>query len=198
MSQSLFTTAAAAVLALFVSSCDTYDPNNPNDPFNQQLDATYGAPGGAAQPGGTAPGRSSQLPTQPKPKPTVTAAPGRGDIGRLLQLTNLERSRNGVGSVRPDARLTRAAQNHSQYLAATGVLNHTGPNGENAGGRMLDQRYTWRAYAENLANADTAEKAITQWMNSPPHRANLLNPIYADVGIGYVNGYWTIVFGRHR
>jgi len=217
MDRLTLSTLATAALALLASSCQTYDPNNPNDPFNQQLNAAYGAPGyGAApqpqpygaqpygaQPYGTTPQQASnpappQPTPQPKPKPPVQPAAVKGDIGRLLQLTNYERSRNGAGTVRPDARLTNAAQNQSQYQAATKVQSHVGPSGERAGTRMLGQGYVWRAFAENIAKADTAEKAITQWMNSPPHRANLLNPIYTDVGIGYANGYWTIVFGRPR
>lgn len=208
MKRTILVTATAAVLALFSSSCETYDPNNPNDPFNRQLDATYGQPGGSAYGTPPAPAYGAQpysnpspqtytpAPVQPKPQPKP--APASGDIGRLLQLANFERSRNGAGALRPDSRLTRAGQNHSQYLAATRVLSHVGPSGERAGTRMTGQGYIWRAFAENIAQADTAEKAITQWMNSPPHRANLLNPIYTDVGIGYANGYWTIVFGRPR
>ena len=203
--------AAAALAAGFLTpSCETYDPNDPNDPFNRRLDAQYGpgtAPYGQAPPPGYSPVQGQpprgynappQTQTQaPTPPPRPAPAPV-ADVGRLLQLVNAERSRNGLGQLSPDARLTRAAINHSNYLARTRVLSHAGPSGERAGARMMSQGYVWRAFAENIAHADTAEKTMTQWMNSPPHRANLLGSAYNDVGIGHAGGYWTIVFGRHR
>ncbi|WP_342190492.1 CAP domain-containing protein [Paenibacillus macquariensis] len=61
----------------------------------------------------------------------------------------------------------------------------------------------WRAYGENIAAGQTTPEEVTRvWMNSPGHRANILDPRFTDIGVGYVAGtatsqyrtYWTQLF----
>src|SRR6185437_15166639 len=50
------------------------------------------------------------------------------------------------------------------------------------------QGYSYQALAQNLAAGFSDEQStINGWMASPPHKENLLNPIYSDVGFGYAN-----------
>jgi uncharacterized protein YkwD len=50
--------------------------------------------------------------------------------------------------------------------------------------------------AENIALGQTsAQQVVSDWMNSPGHRRNILDPNLKDLGVGYFNGYWTQNFG---
>ena len=73
---------------------------------------------------------------------------------------------------------------------------------EIAGQRATRRDYRWSAWGENVAaGAPDAASVVTGWMNSPEHRANVLNPSYTDIGVGLAyssNGtpYWTMVLAR--
>merc|ERR1719456_31965 len=63
--------------------------------------------------------------------------------------------------------------------------------------RMEDAGYAWHGGGENVAwNQRSAEQVMSAWMNSPGHRANILNSGFKNIGIGLSDGwYWTQVFG---
>lgn len=121
---------------------------------------------------------------------------------RVIALTNKKRVSHGCGRVRANAALGRAAQKHSNRMAAADTLSHQLP-----GEPSLEQRYrnegyrpTW--WGENIAwNYPTAKALVNAWMASPGHRANILNCHYKHIGIGLAKNdagepYWTQDFGR--
>ena len=66
-------------------------------------------------------------------------------------------------------------------------------NSANHGGDGSSRYYVFddgreATFAENIAHADTAEKTMTQWMNSPPHRANILHRRFSHHGLGVAAG----------
>lgn len=93
-------------------------------------------------------------------------------------------------------------------MACNNFLSHTGSDGSSVGDRVRRQGYTYSWVGENIfATTNTSstapQQAFTWWMNSAPHRANLLNTNYTDIGIGYMyysgstyGGYFTAVFAR--
>ena len=114
--------------------------------------------------------------------------------GELLRLINQHRKDNGKGPLSMDASLTKAAQDHTDWMKATGTFSHTGKNGssfsdriEAAGGRPQS------ASAENIADNSSAQAVFTAWKNSAGHNRNMLGP-YSKVGIGYNGRYFTAVF----
>lgn len=81
---------------------------------------------------------------------------------------------------------------HSTDMLVNDYFNHTDLTGCTADCRLTKAGYSWSAMGENihmmsgynLAAAASAEKIVTDWMNSPEHRANILNASYTNVGIG--------------
>jgi hypothetical protein len=116
--------------------------------------------------------------------PPVAASPSPEQ--QLFKLLNLERENAGVGKLQWDSNVAQAALEHARKLAQNAALSH-----QFAGEPQLDQRVgatgaRFNAVAENVALADTAEDAHVALMNSPGHRANILNPNYNAVGIAVV------------
>ncbi|MEK9520968.1 CAP domain-containing protein [Streptomyces venezuelae] len=98
-----------------------------------------------------------------------------------------------------NATLTRAAQGHSEDMAARDFFDHTNPDGAGPGERVTAAGYPWSTYGENIAMGQSSpEQVMESWMNSPGHRANILNCDFKEIGIGiHSQGgpYWTQVFG---
>ncbi|MFD6247643.1 CAP domain-containing protein [Streptomyces roseolus] len=151
----------------------------------------------------------------PEPAPTTASptagtdpAPGGGaqnDDGQgsaadqVLSLVNAERAKAGCGPLTANATLARAAQAHSDDMAARDFFDHTNPDGAGPGDRVTAAGYPWSTYGENIAMGQrTPEQVMEAWMNSPGHRANILNCDFKELGVGIHDGggpYWTQVFG---
>ena len=105
----------------------------------------------------------------------------------LLAEMNRVRAQHGLGRLRVDAHLERAARAHSRSMLATGVFQHGA-----FGSRMLQFDVTGRLAGENLAwgtgARGTADGIVAAWLASPEHRANLLRPSFTRVGIGDLVG----------
>ena len=107
---------------------------------------------------------------------------------KVVDLTKLERTRNGRASLRADARLMHAAQIQAEQMARAGQLAHLLPNAAypSAGDRLAAADYRWQAYGENVAlGQSSAEKALDGWMHSRGHRTNILKPDFTEMGAGY-------------
>ncbi|MFF5179741.1 CAP domain-containing protein [Micromonospora sp. NPDC000316] len=116
--------------------------------------------------------------------------------GRVLELVNARRSEAGCAPVHSDPELTTAAQRHSQDQADHRSMSHTGSDGSDVGQRLDRAGYAWRTYGENVAyNQPTPEAVMDAWMNSPGHRANILNCAFTEIGVGRADTgdgpYWT-------
>ncbi len=120
----------------------------------------------------------------------------------MIRLANAERAKAGCAALSVDDKLMTAAQRHSQDQADSRKMSHTGSNGSSPGDRLGDVGYQWRTYGENVAwNQQSPEAVMTAWMNSPGHRANILNCSFTEIGVGVAssNGpYWTQVFAAPR
>ena len=119
-------------------------------------------------------------------------------------LVNVERTAEGLGPLSYDANLTSAARGHSQDMGLNDYFNHTSQDGRSPGDRITAAGYSWNTYGENIAaGQSTPATVVAGWMNSPGHRANILNPDFCDIGVGYAyvasstyGHYWTQNFGR--
>ncbi|MER5961487.1 CAP domain-containing protein [Streptomyces sp. NPDC002057] len=118
---------------------------------------------------------------------------------QVVALVNEERAKAGCGPLTVNATLTRAAQGHSEDMAARDFFDHTNPDGAGPGERVTAAGYPWSTYGENIAmGQSTPEQVMDSWMNSPGHRANILNCDFKEIGIGLHSSggpYWTQVFG---
>ena len=107
----------------------------------------------------------------------------------LLTLTNKARTENGVGMLEPDEHLAQAARHHAAEMASLEYFSHTSPVAENAtlSRRVARSGSFIGTLGENLAlvgDTDTAQTTTVGWLESPGHRANLLNPQFTHVGFG--------------
>ena len=119
--------------------------------------------------------------------PTVASA--------VIDLTNQARAAAGLAPVSEDARLDAAAVAQSVDQAAARVMSHDGTNGSTPGTRITAAGYRWRTWGENVAaGQQTAALVVDAWMNSPGHRANILNPAFTSIGVGSVASVDGILF----
>jgi uncharacterized protein YkwD len=89
-------------------------------------------------------------------------------------------------------------------MAARDFFAHQCPSGTQAWDRAVAAGYEYRKVAENIAAGQTsAAQVVEGWMNSPGHRANILDGELTQIGVGHATGgeygtYWTQVFGIPR
>ncbi|OQR64550.1 hypothetical protein B6E66_08065 [Streptomyces maremycinicus] len=139
--------------------------------------------------------------TPASPSTSTAAAPASGTSARIVQLVNAERGKVGCSPVTLSAVLTKAAQGHSQDMAAHQNMSHTGSDGSSPGDRITRAGYAWSTYGENVAYGyATPEQVMAGWMGSPGHKANILNCAFKEIGVGLAQpgNYWTQDFGTAR
>ncbi|KAF0532024.1 CAP domain-containing protein [Gigaspora margarita] len=119
------------------------------------------------------------------------------DLDYMLSLVNSARSDNGVEPpLQLDSLLIGTAQRHSERMEESDELSHDDVDGDFAT-RVTNSGYDWNAIGENIASGYQDEDSVMDgWMNSSPHRENILNPDFRDLGVGRSGNYWTQDFGR--
>ena len=104
----------------------------------------------------------------------------------VIDLVNVERAAEGLAPLNYDARLAAAARDHSEDMGLQDYFSHTSLDGRTVSERIEDAGYSWNTYGENIAAGQpTPEDVIDSWMSSQGHRANILNPNFCDIGVGY-------------
>lgn len=115
----------------------------------------------------------------------------------VVRLVNAERSKAGLAHLTQDWQLSRVARYKSQDMKDLGYFSHTSPTYGSPFEMMKSFGITYRTAGENIAKGySTPEAVVKAWMNSPGHRANILNSSYTHLGVGYVaqGSYWTQMF----
>lgn len=114
----------------------------------------------------------------------------------IIERTNFYRVEAGCPALTHNSRLAKAAYWHSRDMSRRGYFAHVSPEGVEPATRVTDAGYRWNGTAENIAWGDFSPAGVVDaWMNSPGHRANILNCQYKDIGIGIKNNYFTQEFG---
>ncbi|TNF83248.1 CAP domain-containing protein [Pseudomonas sp. ICMP22404] len=134
-------------------------------------------------------------------------------IGKaLLAQVNAARAKSRVcgrqrfAAARPlswNAALGAAAQGHSQAMAHGNYFAHRDPDGRSVADRAKGAGYRGRKFGENIAAGQSSpNQAMQDWIASPGHCANLMNPMFTQVGAASASDsrsdagvYWTMVFG---
>jgi hypothetical protein len=125
--------------------------------------------------------------------------------GVLVDLTNEERLHNALGQLTVSPVLENAAQMKAEDMAAKGYFAHYGPDGSTPWDWMKKAGYNYADAGENLAIDFTDSNDVDEaWMNSPTHRANILNSKFTEIGIATIKGsyqgrntiYVVQMFGR--
>ncbi|WP_194350000.1 CvpA family protein [Pontibacter beigongshangensis] len=119
----------------------------------------------------------------------VTNARPRPDLEeQMLEMLNAERSAHGLQPLVADTSLRHVARQHSIDMFSRGYFSHQSPEGQDAFDRIREARIPFRVAGENLALAPTLPIAHEGLMNSPGHRANILQHRFGRVGIGVMEG----------
>lgn len=107
----------------------------------------------------------------------------------LLNLTNYERSQNGLPPLNLDKQLSIAAMNKGQHMFQNNYWAHFAPDGTSPWQFIKAAGYDYSYAGENLARGfTTSVDAMNAWMKSPTHKANILSPLYKDVGFSIKEG----------
>jgi hypothetical protein len=109
----------------------------------------------------------------------------------LVDLTNGDRANNQIGGLTISPVLTQAAQAKANDMAAKGYFAHVSPDGKNSWYWFKQAGYQFYYAGENLAvdfgDSTDVERA---WMNSPAHRANILDGHFTEIGIATAQGMY--------
>jgi uncharacterized protein YkwD len=108
-----------------------------------------------------------------------------------------------TGPLTMNPALRCAARVHSKDMAERNYFDHNNPDGEDPFVRMERAGYSFFTAGENIAAGQmTPEMVMQSWMDSPGHCSNIMNPDFADLGVGAFSGtgaqfsiYWTQAFG---
>ena len=107
----------------------------------------------------------------------------------VVVLANSARSENGLGELKTSSLLAKAAQAKANDMLARQYFSHNTPDGATPWSFIKAVGYSYTTAGENLAIDFTqAESMQSAWMNSPGHRANILNGNFTEIGIGIVSG----------
>jgi uncharacterized protein YkwD len=113
-----------------------------------------------------------------------------------LCLLNRERAAHGLGSLREHRSLEHAATNYAGLMVREDFFGHVSPGGSTMAERIkrtsyLNGTHGW-SLGENLAwgsgSSSTPAQIVNAWMHSPPHRANILDGSFREIGIGVASG----------
>lgn len=135
------------------------------------------------------PGQKINVPTLPE---SVTAYETE-----VVRLVNDVRKANGLKPLLQDWQLSRVARYKSQDMRDLGYFSHTSPTYGSPFNMMKSFGISYKTAGENIAKGYSTPKAVVDaWMNSSGHRANILNPSYTHIGVGFVasGNYWTQMF----
>ncbi|MEV0371764.1 sigma-70 family RNA polymerase sigma factor [Streptomyces sp. NPDC050636] len=139
----------------------------------------------------------TEAPARPAPRPTPKDDPADTPAEKVLAIVNTERAKAGCRALTSDDRLARAALLHSEDMSHNGYFDHTSQDGRTFADRAQAQGYGSPG-AENIARGQSSAASVMEsWMNSPGHRANILNCSLTTMGLGLVTDdwTWTQVFG---
>jgi uncharacterized protein YkwD len=156
--------------------------------------------------GCTIPMAGSARPIGPAPRSTAPAASDAyaASVSRIFDLINVERQRRGLRPLVFNAQLDQMARIQATNMAYFQKMAHVIPQAQlpALNDRARSVEYPYAEVAENIALGYPSPEAVVQgWMNSPGHRANILNPGVVETGISIARSaagglYYCQVFGR--
>lgn len=109
-------------------------------------------------------------------------------VGGLQQATNTQRAANGQSALSLNSKLNSAAQAKANDMVARNYWSHNTPDGQEPWIFIDATGYSYTKAGENLAYGFLdSDSTVNGWMNSPSHKANMLDSSFTDVGFGFAN-----------
>ena len=134
---------------------------------------------------------------EPEASPDAEA---EGTLSALVEAHNRERAKEKLPPLKANPQLEAAAREHARDMARREKMSHEGSDGSSPADRVKKAGYRYVRTAENVAvEYSTVERAMRGWMESPPHRKNVLGD-YAEMGAAVARDfdgqpYWCVEFG---
>lgn len=117
----------------------------------------------------------------------------------VVRLVNIERQKAGLSPLTHNEELSKVSRVKSQDMADKNYFSHNSPTYKDPFTMMRNFGIKYGQAGENIAKGyNDADSVVKGWMNSPGHRANILNSNFKKIGVGYINKngttYWTQMF----
>jgi uncharacterized YkwD family protein len=152
--------------------------------------------------------RVPATPAKPATQPVVTspaAVPKPADPGtstrvtnfasQVVSLVNQERAKASLGALAVNKRLSNMAMVKAQDMKNNNYFDHNSPTYGSPFDMMKQFGITYHYAGENIAMGQrTPREVMTAWMDSPGHKANILNKNFTSIGVAYYNGEWVQEF----
>ena len=134
-----------------------------------------------------------------KPNTNTTIGANTSIEMEIVRLVNTERQKEGLAPLTYSEELSKVARIKSQDMANNNYFSHNSPTYGDPFTMMKSFGIQYKTAGENIAKGySSAQSVMNGWMNSSGHRANILNPSFGKIGVGYVNvngtTYWTQMF----
>ena len=128
----------------------------------------------------------------------IPAADAANDpTATVIKLTNAQRIKHGCTALARNVKIDHAAQGYANQMSKDDSFSHHGDDGSTFKSRIQRAGYP-NPGGENIASGQhSAQEVVTDWMNSPGHRRNILDCSFTTIGVGHTaDGYWVQDFGR--
>ena len=119
-------------------------------------------------------------------KGTTTSSNMNSDEKEVFDLINKQRIQNGLSPLKENSELQRVARIKAQDMVNNNYFSHTSPTYGSPFDMMKSFKISYNTAGENIAGNSSNSDAVIAWMNSPGHRANILNSSFNQTGIGVV------------
>jgi uncharacterized protein YkwD len=156
---------------------------------------------GSASSSSTTTGSVSVVNTLSANNSACAYSPNEGYVQELISRINEARRNTKLNPLTVNAQLSAAAQSHSADMACNNFHDHTGSDGSWIGDRILRAGYAASHYLEIIA-IGSPQNAMDQWAASSEHWEAIVDPLSAEIGVGYAyyansdfGGYITVDFG---
>lgn len=149
---------------------------------------------------GTSTGQNSQYDKIENGNNPTAESGQSSQANAVLKLVNEERAKQGLKSLTLSTKLTSIANTKSKDMAVNKYFSHNSPTYGSPFQMLQHFGVNYKTAGENIAAGQkTPEEVMKAWMNSSGHRANILNPKYTQLGVGYYKGgsygvCWTQLF----
>lgn len=118
---------------------------------------------------------------------TTTTSTLSSDEQEVFNLINQQRTNNGLAALKIDSEVQRVAKIKAQDMVTNNYFSHTSPTYGSPFEMLNSFKISYKSAAENIAGNSSNSAAVTAWMNSSGHKANILNSSYSYTGIGVVS-----------
>lgn len=123
------------------------------------------------------------------PKTRVLGLSTKLNGAEIIRLINLERAKKGLAAVTGNEKLNQAAQAKGESMFAQNYWAHVAPDGTQPWQFISESGYAYQSAGENLARDFSDEKKLMAgWLNSPTHKANILNGNFSETGVAILDG----------